>query len=339
MIIVTGGSGFIGSNFIKGWLSENDESVLNIDKLSYAASRNNLKDIVSDPRYFFSKGDICNKDFLKHQIKKYNPRAIIHFAAESHVDRSISSPKIFLDTNIIGTFNLLEVAKDYIEYTDAKDTKDFRFIHISTDEVYGSLHENEKPFTENNQFKPNSPYSASKASSDHLVRAYFKTYSLPCIITNCSNNYGPYQFPEKLIPLVINNCLNLKPIPVYGNGLQIRDWLHVEDHCKAIKLVLKKGKIGQTYNIGGKNEKLNIDVINTICEILDKIRPNKSVSSYKSLISHVEDRPGHDIRYAINSSKISNDLEWNPTYDFDAGIFSTIEWYLNNKNWLDGKID
>jgi dTDP-glucose 4,6-dehydratase len=272
---------------------------------------------------------------LRDILKKHKPRAVIHFAAESHVDRSIDSPQCFIDTNIVGTFNLLEEARDYWDSMGPQSKTDFRFIHISTDEVYGSLKSDELPFEEKNRYKPNSPYAASKASSDHIVRSYEKTYSFPAIISNCSNNYGPFQFPEKLIPLTIKKCLSLQEIPIYGDGLQIRDWLHVYDHCSAIELILQSGKPGEVYNIGGRNEQKNIEVVNAICDILDELAPNASISSYKVLISFVKDRLGHDQRYAINSEKISKELGWRPINTFEAGIRKTVAWYLDNSKWMD----
>jgi dTDP-glucose 4,6-dehydratase len=335
MILVTGGCGFIGSNFILNWLQENDESIVNIDCMTYAGMGNNLSDIEDDSRYFFALGDIRDRAFLRDVLNKHKPRAVIHFAAESHVDRSIDSPQCFIDTNIVGTFNLLEEARNYWDSMGPQSKTDFRFIHISTDEVYGSLKSDELPFEEKNRYKPNSPYAASKASSDHIVRSYEKTYSFPAIISNCSNNYGPFQFPEKLIPLIIKKCLSLQEIPIYGDGLQIRDWLHVYDHCAAIELILQSGKPGEVYNIGGRNEQKNIEVVNTICDILDELAPNASISSYKVLISFVKDRLGHDQRYAINSEKISKELGWRPINTFEAGIRKTVVWYLDNSKWMD----
>lgn len=335
MILVTGGCGFIGSNFILNWLQENDESIVNIDCMTYAGMGNNLSDIGGYSRYFFALGDIRDRAFLRDVLNKHKPRAVIHFAAESHVDRSIESPQSFIDTNIVGTFNLLEEARHYWDSMAPESKRDFRFIHISTDEVYGSLKRDELPFEEKNRYKPNSPYAASKASSDHIVRSYEKTYSFPAIISNCSNNYGPFQFPEKLIPLTIKKCLSLQEIPIYGDGLQIRDWLHVYDHCAAIELILQSGKPGEVYNIGGRNEQKNIEVVNTICDILDELAPNASISSYRVLISFVKDRLGHDQRYAINSEKIAKELGWRPINTFEAGIRKTVVWYLDNSNWMD----
>ncbi|MDX2165101.1 MAG: dTDP-glucose 4,6-dehydratase [Gammaproteobacteria bacterium] len=323
MIIVTGGAGFIGSNFVLDWLAQHDEPIINIDKLTYAGHLENLKTVINDPRHTFVQADINDRKIIEELLNKHSPRAIIHFAAESHVDRSITGPAEFIHTNILGTFNLLEAARNYTQHKS-----DFRFLHVSTDEVYGSLGEHDPAFTETTAYAPNSPYSASKASSDHLVRAYFHTYGLPVLTTNCSNNYGPYQYGEKLIPLMILTALQQKPLPVYGDGKNIRDWLYVSDHCSAIRTVLEKGKLGEVYNIGGNAEKNNLDVVNQICELLDEIKPLKN-NSYKNLISFVKDRPGHDRRYAIDSSKIQTELGWSPKENFDSGIRKTIKWYLN----------
>ncbi len=338
MIFVTGGAGFIGSNFILNWMKHNDEAVLNIDKLTYAGNLKNLESVQENNLYKFFKSDIGDTSQIEKLFKKYQPRAIINFAAESHVDRSISKPNEFIETNISATFNLLLSALNYWEKLEVKQKDNFRFIHISTDEVYGSLLNDEPAFTEENQYKPNSPYSATKASSDHLARSFFHTYGLPIITTNCSNNYGPYQFPEKLIPLSINNALTGKDIPIYGDGSQIRDWLYVKDHCSAINRVLNKGILGEVYNIGGNNEIKNLDVVTIVCEILDKISPSKSSQPYKNQISFVEDRKGHDKRYAINASKISSKLDWHPEETFQSGIEKTINWYLDNRNWMDSVI-
>lgn len=337
--LVTGGAGFIGSNFIKYWLEDNDNQVLNYDKLTYAGNLHNLDELKDNPSYKFEHGDICNEEHLLSILDENNINVIVNFAAESHVDRSINGPKEFIDTNIMGTFNLLEASLKYWNNLESKSRDLFRFIHVSTDEVYGTLQNTDLPFTEKNQYKPNSPYSASKAASDHLVRAYYKTYSLPVITTNCSNNYGPFQFPEKLIPLVILNALNLKNIPIYGDGRQIRDWLYVKDHCKAISSVIHKGDIGEVYNIGGNNELTNIEVVTKICSFLDKSHPRKDAKSYKELITYVKDRPGHDIRYAIDSSKIFNDIGWKPEETFESGFKKTIEWYLDNKTWTSNVLD
>tara|TARA_Y100001935_G_C17242408_1_gene476423 strand:- start:165 stop:1184 length:1020 start_codon:yes stop_codon:yes gene_type:complete len=325
-VFVTGGCGFIGSNFILNELKKST-SILNYDKLTYAGNPDNLLALKNDANYTFYKGDICSKDTLNDVVNKFKPDVVVHFAAESHVDRSIENPLNFIDTNIVGTANLLNICYDYW-----KSTPNFKFIHISTDEVYGSLGKNGL-FTEKSPFNPSSPYSASKASSDHLVNAWNKTFDFPSIITNCSNNYGPYQFPEKLIPLIITNCLDNKTLPVYGSGLNIRDWLYVTDHCEAISLVIKKGQIGETYNVGGNNEIQNIDIVNQICSILDKLSPSDKHSTYKSLIKHVDDRPGHDYRYAIDSSKIKKSLGWYPKESIKTGLLKTVEWYVDNTDW------
>ena len=334
MIFVTGGAGFIGSNFILNWIHEMDEKVINIDKLTYAGNLKNLEEIQSSDMYEFHLCDIGDKDYIAKLLKAYKPRAIINFAAESHVDRSISNPDEFINTNILGTFNLLNSSLSYWKSLDVTKKNNFRFLHVSTDEVYGSLTEDEPPFTELNQYKPNSPYSASKASSDHLVRSYFHTYGLPILTTNCSNNYGPLHFPEKLIPLCINNAINEKNIPIYGDGQQVRDWLYVDDHCNAIRAVLLDGRPGEVYNIGGNNEIKNLDVVMEICGILDRLHPKSDKTSYKEQITFVEDRKGHDVRYAIDPSKIANELSWTPTETFKTGILKTINWYLNNQSWV-----
>jgi len=335
MILVTGGCGFIGSNFILNWLKCHDEAIVNLDCKTYAGSGNQLDGLDHDERYIFSHVNLTDRSAIKQILERYKPRAIIHFAAESHVDRSIDDAEIFISTNIVGTFNLLEEARSYWNtlLLDNKKT-DFRFIHISTDEVFGSLDIKDAPFTETSRYKPNSPYSASKAASDHLVRSYYKTYDFPAIISNCSNNYGPFQFKEKLIPLTIKNCIEHKPIPIYGSGLQVRDWLHVHDHCDAIEKLLFLGRVGETYNIGGQNEIKNIEVVNQICGILDKLMPSAQISSYIRLINHVEDRLGHDYRYAIDSSKIHDELNWCPQHKFSSGLYSTIKWYLANSHFL-----
>ncbi len=337
-ILVTGGSGFIGSNFIKYIFKKTDfkGKIVNIDKLTYAANPLNLKDIARkySDRYFFERVDVCDYDSLIKVFKKYNIDTVVHFAAESHVDRSILGPKDFVQTNIIGTFNLLEAAKKHW-FASPNNKSSFRFHHISTDEVYGSLGK-DGFFYEDTAYNPRSPYSASKASSDHLVRAYYHTYNFPVSISNCSNNYGPYQFPEKLIPLVINNALEGKAIPIYGDGENIRDWLYVEDHCSAILTILSKGKIGETYNIGGGSERTNLDIVNKICELLDEKYPltnNSTLKSYKNLITFVTDRPGHDRRYAINCDKIKRELGWKQNVSFDEGIEKTVKWYLDNQEW------
>jgi len=334
-ILVTGGAGFIGSALIRFLITKTKHSILNIDKLTYAGNLENLKDISSNERYLFSKVDINDPKALSKVFEEFKPNKIVHLAAESHVDRSIEGPKEFLKTNIFGTFNLLEESRRYWDSLDIDERLSFRFHHVSTDEVYGDLEEDESPFSEENSYIPSSPYSASKAASDHLVRAWHRTYNLPVVITNCSNNYGPYQFPEKLIPLIILNILDHKPLPVYGSGTQIRDWLYVDDHAEAIYKVLMEGENGETYNIGGNEERTNLDVIRTICNILDeKVKPTKKgITSFSELILHVEDRAGHDKRYAINSSKIKHNLGWIPRNNFEQGLGKTIDWYLDNISW------
>ena len=332
-ILITGGCGFIGSNFLLKRLRESKTKCLNIDKLTYAGNIENLSSIIDEPNYQFFMKDICDSQFISNTLKRFQPDAIIHFAAESHVDRSIDGPMKFIQTNIVGTAILLDAALDYWQKIIHKEKKEnFRFLHISTDEVFGSLH-NHGFFTETTPYNPSSPYSASKASSDHLVRAWQRTYGLPTLITNCSNNYGPFQFPEKLIPLMITNCIDEKPLPIYGKGLNIRDWLYVEDHCEAISIVLDNGRIGETYNIGGNNEIRNINIVKTICSVLDELRPRANGESYAELINPVKDRPGHDYRYAIDASKIKNDLDWAPKETFETGIQKTVQWYLDNETW------
>ena len=339
MILVTGGAGFIGANFVLDWLAKSDaEAIINLDKLTYAGNLSNLQSLKNDPRHFFIRGDIADKVLLKDILAKYRPRAIVNFAAESHVDRSIHGPADFIQTNIVGTFNLLECAREYWGNLQGDEGDRFRFHHVSTDEVYGSLSSTAPAFAETNPYEPNSPYSASKAASDHLVRAWFHTYGFPVVTTNCSNNYGPYHFPEKLIPLVILNAINGKSLPVYGDGQQIRDWLYVRDHCSAIREVLSRGKLGETYNIGGWNEKANIDVVKTICAILNELRPRKDGQSYEEQISFVQDRPGHDRRYAIDASKVEKELGWRPMETFDTGIRKTVQWYLDNPEWVQGVV-
>jgi dTDP-glucose 4,6-dehydratase len=339
MILVTGGAGFIGGNFVLDWLKEpNAEGIINIDKLTYAGNLATLDSLKGNPHHIFVHGDIGNKELISKLLKEYQPRAIVNFAAESHVDRSIHSPAEFVQTNILGTFNLLECARAYWNELDKAKKTAFRFHHVSTDEVYGSLSVSDPAFTETNPYEPNSPYSASKAASDHLVRAWFHTYDFPVVTTNCSNNYGPYHFPEKLIPLVILNALNSKPLPIYGDGQQIRDWLYVGDHCTAIREVLANGKLGETYNISGWNEKANIDVVKTICSILDELKPRKDGRSYAEQIIFVTDRPGHDRRYAIDARKIKRELGWKPKETFDSGIKKTVRWYLDNPIWIEGVV-
>ena len=334
MILVTGGAGFIGSNFVLDWLKESNEPVINLDALTYAGNLGNLQSIADDPRHIFVKGNICDKELVSSLLAQYKPRAIVHFAAESHVDRSIFGPNLFFQTNVMGTLNLLECAKDYYDRILSEQEKNsFRFLHVSTDEVYGSLTFDEPAFTEETPYRPNSPYSASKASSDHAVRAWFHTYGFPVLTTNCSNNYGPYQFQEKLIPLVISNALARKPLPIYGDGLNVRDWLYVGDHCSAIRCVLEKGKTGETYNVGGHNERNNITIVKTICAILDEIKPHPD-GSYANLITFVKDRPGHDRRYAIDSTKLQTQLGWKPKECFESGIRKTVQWYLAHQEWV-----
>ena len=339
MILVTGAAGFIGSNFVKECLSNPDERVVSLDQLTYAGNLSNLEFCVNNPAHIFVKGDINDEEKVSEILEEYKPNKIVNFAAESHVDRSISSPEIFFQTNVLGTFRLLEASRKYFEGLSKEKKEIFRILHISTDEVYGSLTELEEPFNEENRFKPNSPYSASKASSDHIARSYFKTFSLPVMISNCSNNYGPYQHPEKLIPLTILNLLEEKEIPVYGDGKQIRDWLYVEDHCRAIKTILDNGNIGEVYNVGGNSEMQNIQVIETICDLLEVYSPRKSGKEYKDLIKFVKDRPGHDTRYAINNNKIKEKLSWIPNESFESGIQKTLQWYLTNKEWVDDARD
>ena len=340
MILVTGGAGFIGGNFVLDWLANpKAEGIINLDKLTYAGNLATLASLEKDSRHIFVHGDIGDRGLVGDLLEKYQPRAIVNFAAESHVDRSIHGPADFVQTNVLGTFNLLESARAYWSQLPAEQKADFRFLHVSTDEVYGSLKAEDPPFSETNPYEPNSPYSASKAASDHLVRAWFHTYGLPVLTTNCSNNYGPYHFPEKLIPLVILNALNGKPLPIYGDGQQIRDWLYVSDHCSAIRRVLEKGKIGETYNVGGWNEKANLDVVKTICSVLDSLKPRADAQSYAEQITFVTDRPGHDRRYAIDARKIERDLQWKPQETFDTGIRKTVQWYLNNPVWVEGVVN
>jgi dTDP-glucose 4,6-dehydratase len=332
-ILVTGGAGFIGSAVIRHIIQNTNNQVLNIDKLTYAGNLESLKEIDQHSNYEFKQIDICDTEQITAAIDAFQPNAIMHLAAESHVDRSIDGPAAFIQTNIVGTYTLLEAARKYWMGLDAEAQQNFRFHHISTDEVYGDLEGTTDLFTETTSYAPSSPYSASKASSDHLVRAWHRTYGLPVIVTNCSNNYGPYHFPEKLIPLVILNALDAKPLPVYGNGQQIRDWLFVEDHARALYKVVTEGVVGETYNIGGHNEKQNIEVVKTICKILDELKPQANGQAYASLITFVKDRPGHDLRYAIDATKIQNELGWTPTETFETGIRKTVEWYLNNLDW------
>jgi dTDP-glucose 4,6-dehydratase len=337
-IIVTGGAGFIGSNFILETLDSSNSNipdlVINLDCLTYAGNPENLASLKDNARYTFTKGSITDQTLVTSLFIEYQPRAIIHFAAESHVDRSIRDSSDFIETNIVGTYRLLESARQYYDHLNKEDKAQFRFLHISTDEVYGTLNAHDVPFSEKNKYEPNSPYSASKASSDHLVRAWHHTYHLPTLITNCSNNYGPYQFPEKLIPLCIFNALTNKSIPIYGDGKQIRDWLYVKDHCKAIQSVLLRGKIGETYNVGGLNEKTNLEVVHAICHILDELKPKINKESYVKQIQFIQDRPGHDKRYAIDAAKIQTDLGWKPETFFEIGLRQTVIWYLEHQDWV-----
>ncbi len=334
MILVTGGAGFIGANFVLDWLARNDEAVVNLDKLTYAGNRENLAAVMDDPRHVFVQGDVGDGDLVSRLLAQHRPRAIIHFAAESHVDRSIHGAEAFIQTNVVGTFRLLEAARTYWVGLDAAEQAAFRFLHVSTDEVYGSLAPDEPAFAETRRYEPNSPYSASKAASDHLVRAWHHTYGLPVLTTNCSNNYGPFHFPEKLIPLMIVNALAGKLLPVYGDGLQVRDWLYVSDHCSAIRRVLEAGVPGEVYNVGGWNERPNIDIVHTICALLDELQPRADGRSYREQITHVKDRPGHDRRYAIDARKIERELGWRPAETFETGIRKTVRWYLDHPEWV-----
>ena len=333
-ILVTGGVGFIGSNFVLDWLAASDEPVINLDKLTYAGNLENVASLHGDARHVFVQGDLGDRDLLDRLLVEHRPRAVINFAAESHVDRSIHGPEDFIQTNIVGTFRLLEAVRAYWSGLPEADKTAFRFLHVSTDEVYGTLSQDDPPFAETNAYEPNSPYSASKAASDHLVRAWHHTYGLPVLTTNCSNNYGPYHFPEKLIPLMIVNALAGKPLPVYGDGLQVRDWLYVKDHCSAIRRVLQAGQLGETYNVGGWNEKPNIEIVYTVCALLDELRPKADGSSYTTQITHVQDRPGHDRRYAIDARKIERELGWKPAETFETGIRNTVQWYLDHPDWV-----
>jgi len=334
MILVTGGAGFIGSNFVLDWLSQCDEPVVNLDKLTYAGNLENLASLRGDPRHIFVKGDIGDAELVGRLLQEHRPRAVLNFAAESHVDRSIHGPAAFIETNVVGTFRLLECVRAYWTALDGSERNGFRFLHVSTDEVYGSLAPNAAAFTEQHRYEPNSPYSASKAASDHLVRAYHHTYGLPVLTTNCSNNYGPFHFPEKLIPLMIVNGLAGKPLPVYGDGMQVRDWLYVGDHCSAIRRVLEAGCVGETYNIGGWNEKPNLEIVRRICALLDELRPRPDGRSHSELITFVADRPGHDRRYAIDARKVERELGWKPIETFETGIRRTVRWYLENTEWV-----
>jgi len=334
-ILVTGGAGFIGSNFVLAWVRQGLGTVVNLDKLTYAGNLDNLNSLGHDAHHIFVHGDIGDRHLVDKLLAEHKPCAVVNFAAESHVDRSIHGPEDFIQTNMVGTFHLLEAVRGYWSNLDAGHKKDFRFLHVSTDEVYGSLGKDDPAFTETTPYAPNSPYSASKAASDHLVRAYHHTYGLPTLTTNCSNNYGPHHFPEKLIPLVIHNALLDKPLPIYGNGLQVRDWLYVEDHCAAIRRVLEAGRVGEVYNIGGWNEKPNIEVVRTLCRILDRKKPRADGRSYADQITYVTDRLGHDQRYAIDAGKISNELGWKPVETFETGIEKTVDWFLANHDWVE----
>ena len=333
-ILVTGGAGFIGANFVLDWLADGDEPVVNLDKLTYAGNLHNLDSLAGDARHVFVQGDIGDRGLLDALLAEHQPRAVLNFAAESHVDRSIHGPEDFIQTNVVGTFRLLEAVRQYWGALAAADKAAFRLLHVSTDEVYGTLAPDAPAFSESHGYEPNSPYSASKAASDHLVRAWHHTYGLPVLTTNCSNNYGPYHFPEKLIPLVIVNALAGKPLPIYGDGRQIRDWLYVRDHCSAIRRVLQAGRLGEVYNVGGWNEQANIDIVNTVCALLDELRPRTDGQSYRSQITYVKDRPGHDRRYAIDARKIERELGWKPAETFDTGIRETVQWYLDNPEWV-----
>lgn len=340
-ILITGGAGFIGSAVVRHIIKNTNDSVVNVDKLTYAGNLESLHDVNASERYAFEHVDICDKDSINHVFTKHQPDAVMHLAAESHVDRSIDGPAAFIETNIIGTYTLLEAARHYWSCLDRERKAGFRFHHISTDEVYGDLEGTDDLFTEETAYAPSSPYSASKASSDHLVRAWLRTYGLPTIVTNCSNNYGPYHFPEKLIPLMILNALEGKALPVYGDGMQIRDWLFVEDHARALYKVVTEGQVGEAYNIGGHNEKANIEVVHTLCTLLEELVPNKpaGITHYMDLITYVKDRPGHDVRYAIDASKIERELGWKPEETFESGIRKTVEWYLNNREWWGRVLD
>ncbi len=333
-ILVTGGAGFIGANFVRTSLDVYDETIVNLDKLTYAGNLESLQSVSQNDRHIFEKGDITDVALIDSLLSKYKPRAIVNFAAESHVDRSILGPEAFIETNIVGTFRLLEASRRYWTEMEAEKQATFRYLQVSTDEVYGSLSPNDAAFSETNKYEPNSPYSASKASSDHLVRSYQHTYGLPTLTTNCSNNYGPFQFPEKLIPLIIHNALDEKPLPIYGDGQQIRDWLYVEDHCDAIRSVLANGRVGETYNVGGESEMTNLDVVSIVCEILDRLRP-RDKGKYFDLVTYVTDRPGHDRRYAVDISKIKSDLGWTPAESFETGIEKTVRWYLDHQTWIE----
>ncbi|WP_027015184.1 dTDP-glucose 4,6-dehydratase [Comamonas composti] len=334
MILVTGGAGFIGANFVLDWLGSRDDSVVNVDKLTYAGNIENLASLKNDARHIFVQADIGDSQAIARLLAEHQPRAVVNFAAESHVDRSIHGPEDFIQTNVVGTFRILEAVRHYWSALPAPEKEAFRFLHVSTDEVYGSLEPQAPAFAEDHNYEPNSPYSASKAASDHLVRAWHHTYGLPVLTTNCSNNYGPYHFPEKLIPLIIVNALAGKPLPIYGDGMQVRDWLYVGDHCSAIRRVLEAGKVGETYNVGGWNEKANLDIVKTVCALLDEMRPRTDGQSYAHQIAFVQDRPGHDRRYAIDARKIERELGWRPAETFESGIRKTVQWYLEHPQWV-----
>jgi dTDP-glucose 4,6-dehydratase len=339
MILVTGGAGFIGANFVLEWLEQSDEPLVNLDKLTYAGNLKSLASLQDDPRHVFVRGDIGDAALVTQLLSKHRPRAVLNFAAESHVDRSIHGPEDFIQTNIVGTFRLIEAVRAYWSGLAVEKQSAFRFLHVSTDEVYGSLGKSEPAFTEEHRYAPNSPYAASKAASDHLVRAYHHTYGLPVLTTNCSNNYGPYHFPEKLIPLMIVNALGGKALPVYGDGQQIRDWLYVKDHCSAIRRVLEAGRLGEVYNVGGWNERRNIEIVDTVCALLDELQPRVDNKSYREQITFVKDRPGHDRRYAIDAHKLERELGWKPKETFDTGIRKTVQWYLDNQAWVTSVIN
>jgi dTDP-glucose 4,6-dehydratase len=332
--LVTGGAGFIGSNFVLAARAQQSANIINLDRLTYAGNLKNLEALTDDPQHLFIRGDIADRELVGRFLKEHQPRAVVHFAAESHVDRSIYGPQAFMETNVMGTFHLLEAVRQYWEALSGPKREEFRFLHISTDEVYGSLEPEAPPFRETTPYAPNSPYAASKAASDHLVRAYHHTYGLPTLITNCSNNYGPFQFPEKLIPLMILNALKGEPLPIYGDGLNVRDWLYVADHCEALRLVLARGRVGETYNIGGNCEKTNLEVVKTLCSVLDELFPDSPHKPHARLITFVKDRPGHDRRYAIDISKISQELGWRPRESFEGGLTKAVQWYVNNPEWV-----
>ncbi len=333
-VLITGGAGFIGANFVLDWVAHTSEKIVNLDKLTYAGNLESLASLKHNPQHVFVQGDIGDADLLTRLLAEHQPRAVLNFAAESHVDRSIHGPGDFIETNLVGTFRLLESVRGYWQALSAEDQAKFRFLHVSTDEVYGSLSPQDPAFTEQHQYEPNSPYSASKAASDHLVRAWHHTYGLPVLTTNCSNNYGPLHFPEKLIPLMIVNALAGKPLPVYGDGMQVRDWLYVKDHCSAIRRVLEGGRLGETYNVGGWNEKPNIEIVKTVCALLDELRPRSDGQTYATQITYVKDRPGHDRRYAIDARKLEKELGWKPAETFETGIRKTVAWYLENSEWV-----